>query len=89
MFASFIFLVSSLLFGLSCALEPLAMLAIQPVWQAAKPIPVNIDYDVPAFGTLDELADLRKASLVEYKVAQRRQRLTQVAGTMLKKNVPV
>ena len=26
-------------------MEPLALLATQPVWQAAQPITVNVDYD--------------------------------------------
>lgn len=26
-------------------MEPLAFLATQPVWQAAQPITVNVDYD--------------------------------------------
>lgn len=53
-------------------MEPLAALAKQPMWQAAKPITVNIDYDVPAFGTLDEISDLKKASSLEYSLAERR-----------------
>ena len=26
-------------------MEPLALLATQPVWQAAQPISINVDYD--------------------------------------------
>ena len=29
----------------SLGMEPLAFLATQPVWQAAQPITVNVDYD--------------------------------------------
>jgi hypothetical protein len=52
-------------------MEPLAFLAAQPAWQAAQPIPVNVDYDVPAFGTIDAIADLQDASNIEHKVAIR------------------
>ena len=71
-------------------MEPLAFLATQPVWQAAQPITVNVDYDgpltfasihvsvilarcvsVPAFGAMDEVADLQEASAVEYSTAKR------------------
>eukprot|EP00973_Karenia_brevis_P004695 644201-Karenia_brevis.AAC.2 len=58
-------------------MEPLAALAVQPVWQAGKPIEFNINYDggwsnsLPAFGLLDEIPDLQGASLVEYEVAHR------------------
>ena len=37
----------------ACALEPLAPLASQTVWQAGEPINVNVDYDVPAFSLED------------------------------------
>lgn len=52
-------------------MEPLAVLAKQPVWQAGVPMAVNVDYSVPAFGVLDELGDLQKASDVEYRIAER------------------
>merc|ERR1712166_820033 len=56
-------------------MEPLALLATQGHWQAAQPIVVNVDYDVPAFGTTDEIEDLRKASAVEYTTAKRQKLL--------------
>jgi hypothetical protein len=78
------------MFTPAIAMEPLALLATQPAWQAAQPITVNVDYDgtgcsssclcsrwwicvhaVPAFGTMDEVADLQDASMIEYKVAKR------------------
>ena len=38
----------------------MAMLATQGHWQAAQPVVVNVDYDVPAFGVSDEIeAQLR------------------------------
>ena len=58
--------------GVAHAMFPLAMLAQQPVWQAGHPIPVNVDYDVPAAGPLDELDGLRAASLREYRVSRYR-----------------
>lgn len=61
-------------------MEPLAFLATQPVWQAAQPITVNVDYDVPAFGAMDEVADLQEASAVEYSTAKRRKLLTKALG---------
>jgi len=33
------------LLNLAWGMEPLALLATQPVWQAAQPITVNVDYD--------------------------------------------
>jgi len=51
-------------------LEPAAALANQPVWQAGKPIPVTVSFDVPAYGPLDALATLQSASSVEAKLAQ-------------------
>lgn len=62
------------------AMEPLALLATQPVWQAGQPVSVNVDYDVPAFGTMDEIADLQDASAMEYKVAKRRKLLLGALG---------
>ena len=35
----------SLLFMQGGAMEPLALLATQPVWQAGQPITLNVDYD--------------------------------------------
>ena len=32
-------------FAPASGMEPLALLATQPVWQAAQPITVNVDYD--------------------------------------------
>jgi len=52
-------------------LEPAAFLAAQPVWQAGKPVPVTVSFDVPAYGPLDALATLAGASDVEAKLAQR------------------
>jgi len=40
---------------LGAALEPLAPLADQPVWQAAEPMTINVDYDVPTHGVADVL----------------------------------
>jgi len=37
----------------------------QPVWQAGEPINVNVDFDVPAFGALDEVTALRRATAAE------------------------
>ena len=37
----------------ACALEPLAPLASQTIWQAGEPINVNVDYDLPAFSLED------------------------------------
>ena len=49
----------------SMCMEPLAALAVQPVWQAGEPIEVNIDYDVPAFGAQDAAMQLQTLSNVE------------------------
>ena len=49
----------------SMCMEPLAALAVQPVWQAGEPIEVNIDYDVPAFGVQDAAMQLQTLSNVE------------------------
>ena len=46
-------------------MEPLAALAVQPVWQAGEPIEVNIDYDVPAFGAQDAAMQLQTLSNFE------------------------
>ena len=63
-----------LFFCLSCfgatAMEPLAPLAQQPLWQAAEPISVNIDFDVPAFAFTEEIQRLRDSSNIEKLVAQ-------------------
>ena len=89
----FFFLVGALasLIKPTVAMEPLALLATQPAWQAGQPVTVNVDYDgetisfvgpfckstailfssVPAFGTMDEVADLQDVSMTEYKVAKR------------------
>ena len=62
------------LFYLSCsvaaAMEPLAPLAQQPLWQAAEPMQVNIDFDVPAFGLTEEIRRLRDASSIEHQIEQ-------------------
>ena len=45
--------------------EPLAPLAVQPVWQAGEPVAVNVDYDVPAFGPQDAAVNVQTLSNVE------------------------
>ena len=52
-------------FNVSMCMEPLAALAVQPVWQAGEPIAVNVDYDVPAFGPQDVASQLQSLSNVE------------------------
>merc|ERR1719487_1442029 len=46
-------------------MEPLAPLAVQPVWQAGEPIAVNVDYDVPAFGPRDAAVNAQTLSHIE------------------------
>ena len=55
----------------------MALLAKQPVWQAAEPISVNVDFDVPARGINDELAKLREASSLENQISERRALMSQ------------
>lgn len=54
-----------------CALEPLAPLAFQPLWQAGEPMTVNVDFDVPENGPVDEQRVWDEASAVERQVAAR------------------
>ena len=44
------------------ALEPLAPLGFQTAQQAALPSEVHISYDVPSFGLISELNEMKKAS---------------------------
>ena len=56
-------------FDVSMCMEPLAALAVQPVWQAGEPIAVNVDYDVPAFGPQDAALKLHTLSNIGNRVA--------------------
>lgn len=56
-------------FDVAVCMEPLAALAVQPVWQAGEPIAVNIDYDVPAFGPQDAALQLPSLSNVDRGMA--------------------
>jgi len=58
-------------FSMTLAMEPLAPLSVQPAWQAAEPVAVNVNYDVPAFGYMDEVSELRQASALEFLAAKR------------------
>jgi len=44
----------------------------QPTWQAGQPIEVNVNFDVPSYGNVDLLEELRRASSVEYELEQRK-----------------
>jgi hypothetical protein len=52
-------------------LEPAAVLAAQPVWQAGEPIPVIVSFDVPAYGASDALSKLSVATAVEAELAKK------------------
>ena len=49
--------------------EPLAALAVQPVWQAGEPIAVNVDFDVPASGPQDAALKLSSVSNIDRGIA--------------------
>ena len=53
------------------ALEPVAALADQPVWQAGKPVPVTVAFDVPAYGASTALSKLQAATSVEAQLAKK------------------
>jgi hypothetical protein len=59
------FFVFSCTFDRSMCVEPLAALAVQPVWQAGEPMAVNVDYDVPAFGPQDAALKLQLVSNID------------------------
>merc|ERR1740117_1205016 len=63
-------LVFTFLFGMCTAMNPLALVAHQPLWQAANPIPVNIDYAVPGFSSSEAINKLRDSSMIEYDLAR-------------------
>jgi hypothetical protein len=50
------------LFSLVAAMEPLAPLGFQEVWQAGLPAEVHVNYDVPNSGMISELEALKKQS---------------------------
>jgi hypothetical protein len=50
------------LFSLVAAMEPLAPLGFQEVWQAGLPAEVHVNYDVPNAGLISELEALKKQS---------------------------
>lgn len=56
---------------LANGMEPFAFpFATQTVWQAGEPVPVVVSYDVPQFGLLDELTELKDASDAEEDLNQ-------------------
>jgi len=62
-------------------LEPLALLAHpQPVWQAAEPIEVNVDFDVPVYGAVDAASKLQKTSSVANSLVERESKLAKAAA---------
>lgn len=63
------FVVLSFTFDCSMCVEPLAALAVQPVWQAGEPIAVNVDFDVPAFGPQDAALKLSSVSNIDRGMA--------------------
>ena len=66
------FIVLACHFDVLMCLDPIASLAEQPVWQAAEPIAVTVDYDVPAFGPQDVALDLQTLSSIENVYGLRR-----------------
>jgi hypothetical protein len=66
------FLVFACHLDVSMCTEPLAPLAIQPVWQAGEPIAVNVDYDVPAFGPQDAAVNVQTLSNIDNGFAAER-----------------
>lgn len=64
----------SFLFCPVISFHPLLLLnsLSQPTWQAGQPIDVNINFDVPSYGDVDLLEELRRASSVEYEIEQRK-----------------
>ena len=69
---SCLFLVFACTLDIVMCVEPLAPLAIQPVWQAGEPIALNVDYDVPAFGPQDAAVNVQTLTNIENGIAAER-----------------
>jgi len=61
----------------------LTSLSAQAVWQAGKPMAVNVDFDVPAHGANEEARVLKEAAAAEAKLTHMRKQLRQKSLSFL------